>query len=271
MTATYSHPSVEGCLVSFPTPQILLLTLNRPERRNCIPLATSAEIQSLWEWFDVEPSLQVAIITGTGESFCSGADLKEWNRLNSQGTVNEMTAPGLAGLPRRRGTKPIIAAVNGHCLGGGFEMAVNCDLVIANPQATFGLPEVQRGIAAVAGSLPRLVRILGKQRAAEIALSGRSFPATQLERWGLVNRVVEASRLLDSAVELATIIAGNSPDSIRVTMEGLHLGWEQASVEDASTRLVDGWYGKLIAGPNFHEGVRAFVDKEKPRWRSSSL
>lgn len=76
MTATYSHPSVEGCLVSFPAPQILLLTLNRPERRNCIPLATSAEIQRLWEWFDAEPSLQVAIITGTGGSFCSGADLK---------------------------------------------------------------------------------------------------------------------------------------------------------------------------------------------------
>lgn len=76
MAATYSHPSVEGCLVSFPTPQILLLTLNRPERRNCIPLATSTEIQRLWEWFDTEPNLQVAIITGTGESFCSGADLK---------------------------------------------------------------------------------------------------------------------------------------------------------------------------------------------------
>lgn len=182
-----------------------------------------------------------------------------------------MTAPGLAGLPRRRGTKPIIAAVNGYCLGGGFEMVVNCDLVFASEQATFGLPEVRRGVAAVAGSLPRLIRVLGKQRAAEMALSGNTISASHLERWGLVNRVVEASRLLDSVVEIASTIASNSPDSLRVTMEGLHMGWERASVEDGSTALVDDWYGKLIAGSNFHEGMRAFVEKRKPHWRPCNL
>ncbi|CBF69889.1 hypothetical protein AN6235.2 [Aspergillus nidulans FGSC A4] len=228
------HPTVQGCLVSFPTPEILLLTLNRPEKRNSIPLAISADIIRLWEWFDAEPTLRAAIITGTGESFCSGADLKEWNELNARGTVNKMTAPGLAGLPRRRSVKPIIAAVNGYCLGGGFEMAVNCDIVIASEKASFGLPEVQRGIAAVAGALPRLVRLIGKQRAAEIALSGLPFPASQLERWGLVNRVVEHDQLLASAVETAKAIARNSPDSLRVTLEGLHYGWEMASVEEAS-------------------------------------
>ncbi|KAF4168160.1 hypothetical protein CNMCM6936_003268 [Aspergillus lentulus] len=234
-----AHPTVQGCLVSFPTPHILLLTLNRPEKRNCISLATSDEIQRLWTWFDTQPALHVAIITGTGESFCAGADLKEWNDLNARGITNEMTAPGLAGLPRRRGRKAIIAAVNGYCLGGGFEMVANCDIVVASENATFGLPEVQRGIAAVAGSLPRLVRVLGKQRAAEIALSGLSFSASQLERWGLVNRVVEHSRLLATAVEIATAISRNSPDSVRVTMEGLHYGWEMASVEEASSALVD--------------------------------
>ncbi|KKK17791.1 enoyl-CoA hydratase/isomerase family protein [Aspergillus rambellii] len=231
----------------------------------------SAEIQRLWEWFDTEPSLQVAIITGTGESFSSGADLKEWNQLNESGTVNEMTAPGLAGLPRRRGGKPIIAAVNGFCLGGGFEMVVNCDIVVASEKATFGLPEVKRGVAAVAGSLPRLVRIIGKQRAAEMALSGMSFPASQLEHWGLVNRVVEHSQLLRTAVEIATAISGNSPDSLRVTMEGLHYAWEIASVEEGSTALVDNWYPRLMAGENFHEGMRAFVEKRSPRWRPYSL
>jgi enoyl-CoA hydratase/carnithine racemase len=182
-----------------------------------------------------------------------------------------MIAPGLAGLPRRRGNKPIIAAVNGYCLGGGFEMVANCDIVVASENATFGLPEVQRGIAAVAGSLPRLVRVLGKQRAAEIALSGLSFSASQLDRWGLVNRVVEHGRLLATAVEIATAISRNSPDSVRVTMEGLHYGWEMASVEEASSALVDRWYEKLMAGENFHEGVRAFVEKRKPRWRPSKL
>ncbi|KAK2795228.1 putative secondary metabolism biosynthetic enzyme [Onygenales sp. PD_12] len=195
----------------------------------------------------------------------------EWNDLNARGITNEMTAPGLAGLPRRRGSKPIIAAVNGFCLGGGFEMVVNCDIIIASDEATFGLPEVQRGIAAVAGSLPRLVRIVGKQRAAEIALSGLMFPAAQLERWGLVNRVVEPSGLIETAVELASAIAKNSPDSLRVTMEGLHYGWEMASVEEGSSALVDRWYPRLMAGANFHEGVRAFVEKRKPEWRRSNL
>ncbi|KAF9895286.1 hypothetical protein FE257_000190 [Aspergillus nanangensis] len=270
-TTTMAHPPVSDCLVSFPTAHILLLTLNRPEKRNSIPLATSADIQRLWEWFDNEPTLHVAIITGTGDSFCSGADLKEWNELNARGIENKMTAPGLAGLPRRRGGKPIIAAVNGHCLGGGFEMVVNCDIVLASETATFGLPEVKRGIAAVAGSLPRLVRVIGKQRAAEMALSGLTFSAERLERWGLVNRVVRPETLVDAAVEIASAISSNSPDSIRVTMEGLHYGWEIASVEGGSEKLVEDWYARLMGGENFHEGVRAFVEKRKPQWRPCRL
>ncbi|OJK01210.1 hypothetical protein ASPACDRAFT_1866533 [Aspergillus aculeatus ATCC 16872] len=267
-----NHPTVQGCLISFPTPQILLLTLNRPEKRNSITLATSKEIQELWSWFDAHPTLRVAIITGAGGSFCAGADLKEWNDLNARGIENKMTAPGLAGLPRRRGVKPIIAAVNGFCLGGGFEMITNCDIVVASSTATFGLPEVQRGIAAVAGSLPRLVRVVGRQRAAQIALTGRPFSAAQMERWGLVNEVVDTPEgLVDRAVEIATAIASNSPDSIRVTLEGLHLGWEEAHVEVGSERLVEEWYGKLMAGENFHEGVRAFAEKRAPQWRASKL
>jgi enoyl-CoA hydratase/carnithine racemase len=177
----------------------------------------------------------------------------------------------MAGLPRRRSTKPIIAAVNGYCLGGGFEMAVNCDIVIASEKAAFGLPEVQRGVAAVAGALPRLVRLLGKQRAAEIALTGLLFPAAQLERWGLVNRVVEHGRLLESAVDTARAIASGSPDSVRVTLEGLHYGWEMASVEEGTEKVITEWYPRLMAGENFHEGVRAFVEKRKPVWKASKL
>ncbi|KAJ0280810.1 hypothetical protein COL922a_014443, partial [Colletotrichum nupharicola] len=117
MANMQQHPPVEGCLVSFPTPEILLLTLNRPEKRNSISRAVSADIIQLWKWFDAQPHLRVGIITGT-----------EWNELNARGIENKMDAPGMAGLPRRRSTKPIIAAVNGYCLGGGFEMAVNCDI-----------------------------------------------------------------------------------------------------------------------------------------------
>lgn len=181
-----------------------------------------------------------------------------------------MDAPGLAGLPRRRGKKPVIAAVNGICMGGGFEMIVNCDLVIAARSAVFALPEVKRGIAAVAGSLPRLARIIGRQRAMELALTGRTVTAGQLEVWGLINRVVETEPVA-AAVELAKEICGNSPDGVIVSKEGIELGWEKASVEDGSSLLIEGWYGRLMAGQNFKEGIRAFAEKRAPQWLPAKL
>lgn len=194
----------------------------------------------------------------------------EWNRLNESGQVSPMDAPGLAGLPRRRGKKPVIAAVNGICMGGGFEMIVNCDLVIAARSAVFALPEVKRGIAAVAGSLPRLARIIGRQRAMELALTGRTVTAGQLEVWGLINRVVETEPVA-AAVELAKEICGNSPDGVIVSKEGIELGWEKASVEDGSSLLIEGWYGRLMAGQNFKEGIRAFAEKRAPQWLPAKL
>lgn len=185
-----------------------------------------------------------------------------------------MGAPGLAGLPRRQGKKPIIAAVNGICMGGGFEMAANCDLVVAASSAVFSLPEVKRGIAAVAGCLPRLTRTIGLQRTMELALTGRTVSAEMLHGWGLVSQVVEPDDELDAvgaALQWAQDICKNSPDAVIVSRLGIRMGWETGSVEEAVTALADDWYPRLVQGANFAEGIQAFNEKRQPSWKKSRL
>jgi mevalonyl-CoA hydratase len=282
--------------VSFPLPRIVQVTLNRPDKLNCIDKATSREIAEIWECFDQDESLWVGIITGTGRAFCTGADLHgmpvpflalgtntdrggtlartrlEWNDMNKRGVVNDMAAPGLAGLPRRAGKKPIIAAVNGICMGGGFEMVANCDVVIASSSAVFSLPEVKRGVAPVAGCLPRLARTLGLQRTMHLVLTGGTIGAATLYEWGLVSQVVGAAdNVVRAAVKVAEEMCGNSPDALIIGRRGVRLSWEESSVEGAVATLADQWYPRLVAGPNFSEGIQAFVEKRKPNWVASKL
>ncbi|KAJ5166191.1 Mevalonyl-coenzyme A hydratase sidH [Penicillium canariense] len=258
--------------VTFPHERVVQVTLNRPEKLNSINKATSRELQDIWELFDQDESLWVGIITGSGRAFCTGADLHEWNQMNRDGVVNDMTAPGLAGLPRRSGKKPIIAAVNGICMGGGFEMVANCDLVVAASSAIFSLPEAKRGIVAVAGCLPRLTRTLGLQRTMDLALTGRSVSAKTLYEWGLVSRLVDSGdNVAQAALALAQELCGNSPDSLIVGRHGIRLSWELGSVEDAVTTLEKEWYPHLMAGPNFGEGIQAYVEKRPPKWLNSKL
>lgn len=205
----------------------------------------------------------------------------EWNTKNSSSQQQQQqpqklaTPPsGFAGISRRGGKKPIIAAVNGPCLGGGCELVINADLVLASRRhAYFALPEVKRGVVAIAGGLPRLVRTVGKQRAMEMALTGRNVSAEEAERWGLVNELVdgEADAVVKRAVEVAETIAANSPDAVIVSREGVKMGWEGVGVEDGSRLLIDAWERRLYEGENMKEGVRAFVEKRAPRWVDSKL
>lgn len=174
-------------------------------------------------------------------------------------------ATGFGGLSQRQGKKPIIAAVNGIAYGGGCEMAVNCDLVIASASASFALPEVKRGVTALAGVLPRIVRTVGRQRATEFALTGRAVGAEEFKQWGVCNEVVKEEDVVGVAVEYAKNIAGNSPDAVVVTREGLMLGWEGMGVGEAS-RVFGESSAKLYNGPNLVEGLRAFTEKRKPQW-----
>ncbi|KAH0343039.1 ClpP/crotonase, partial [Aureobasidium melanogenum] len=258
--------------VSFPEKRIVQVTLNRPDKLNCIDQTTSKEIAQIWEWFDQDESLWVGIITGNGRAFCTGADLGEWNEMNRRGIVNDMSAPGLAGLPRRAGKKPIIAAVNGITMGGGFEMVANCDLVIAVSSAIFSLPEVKRGIVPVAGCLPRLTRTLGLQRTTDLVLTGRNVTAKTLHDWGLVTELADsAEEVVQAAIKTAQLMCKNSPDALVVGRLGIRLSWEAGSVEDAVSTLANEWYPRLVQGENFKEGIKAFAEKRSPVWVSSKL
>jgi enoyl-CoA hydratase/carnithine racemase len=192
--------------------------------------------------------------------------------MNKAGVVNDMSAPGLAGLPRRSGKKPIIAAVNGICMGGGFEMVANCDMVVAASSAIFSLPEVKRGIVPVAGCLPRLTRTLGVHRTTDLVLTGRSVSAQTLYEWGLVSQVVgDATDVVGTAVQIAQAMCKNSPDALIVGRLGIRLSWEAGSVEETVTTLAEQWYPRLVKGHNFGEGIRAFVEKRSPNWIDSKL
>ncbi|CAO1603580.1 hypothetical protein XANCAGTX0491_007162 [Xanthoria calcicola] len=281
--------------LAFPTPQIILITLNRPASLNCISTSQHHELASIWDWMDNEPSIRCGIITGAGNrAFCAGADLKEWNESNNTGKRRSQPRSGFGGLSNRaRGKKPIIAAVNGLCLGGGFEMVINADVVLASPTAVFGLPEVKVGVVALAGALPRLVRTVGRQRAMECALTGKQYRAEEMKVWGLVNEVVEDDYndgangergreaqlrgeeykgVAQRAVEIAETIAGNSPDSIMISKYGLELGWTGTGVEDGTANVMRVMRDEGIdGGENMREGVRAFVERRKANWVDSKL
>lgn len=272
------------------------MRLNRPKDLNCINQDGHVELDKIWSWLDAEPTLNVGIITGTGRAFCAGADLKgkwpyrlqwracpvlhqmlitgtEWNNMNSSKQSRPMPPSGFGALSRRSGRKPIIAAVNGLAYGGGTELIVNCDLVVAAKKATFGLPEVKRGVVAIAGALPRIVRTIGRPRAMEMALTGRVVPAQEAYEWGLINKVVGdgEGEVVAAAVEYAKMIAENSPDAVIVSREGIKMGWEGVGAEEGSRLLVENWYPRLVAGDNIKEGVKAFVEKRKPQWKAAKL
>ncbi|KAH8176650.1 enoyl-CoA hydratase/isomerase domain-containing protein [Sarocladium implicatum] len=273
-TATPPPPTPTFLKLSFPAPRVLLVRMDRPKDLNAMSTAGQWEMDSVWKWFDDEPNLSVAIITGTGRAFSAGADLKEWNNSmsNDADPSKRMgNAPAFKPLSRRLGKKPVIAAVNGLAMGGGCEFVVNCDLVVAAEDAYFALPEVKRGIAAIGGALPRLIRIVGLQRASEFALTARNVTAQEMQEWGIVNRVVPKEKVVDEAVKLAESIARNSPDAIICTRAGLRQGWETAAVERAVEVTLENQFAELQKGENILEGLKAFSEKREPQWKGSKL
>jgi enoyl-CoA hydratase/carnithine racemase len=242
--------------------------MNRPQKLNAMNAHANTEFSRVWPWFDNEPNLSVAIITGAGRAFCAGADLQVGAPKAGSSTKEDSQSKMLT---RRMGKKPVIAAVNGLAHGGGFEMVINCDLVIAAKTAEFCLPEVKRGLIPFAGCLPRLIRTVGLQRAMEAALTGRRISAQEACTWGVVNKVVPAEDVVKEAIVYATAIARNSPDAVIAAYSGVRQGWIDADVEDAVQNTIDGPWAKLQAGENIVEGVRAFQEKREPIWKVSKL
>ncbi|OAL35559.1 hypothetical protein AYO20_05178 [Fonsecaea nubica] len=279
-------PLPEKVVLLFPQPSVLVVVLNNPRGLNCLSIAVHWALHHLLEWYDGEGSLRCCVVTGQGRAFCAGADLKEWNDSNArraegrQGGERVLPNSGFGAVSRRAGKKPVIGAVNGLAFGGGMEMVANMDLVVAAKSATFALPEVKRGVVALGGALPRLVRTVGRPRAMEMALTGRTVSAAEAREWGIVNAVTDNAPvdadILDrpvvkKALEYAAEICNNSPDSVIITRAGIVQGWDDGSAEHATQTTIDIYSTRLHDGENIHEGVRAFVEKRAPRWVPSKL
>jgi enoyl-CoA hydratase len=242
--------------------KVEILRLNRPEARNAINPETSREIEAALDEIDADRDVWCVIITGTGPVFCAGADLKV---VASGGGIDIMTERGgFAGFVSRDLTKPVIAAVNGPALAGGFEIVLACDFVVTADHAVFGLPEVQRGLLAAAGGPIRLAQRIPLATALEITVLGDPIDAARAHQLGLVNRVVPAAEVLDAALAIADRIIANSPAAVRAarTLARGAADTNEAQAWELSWRVMR----ELGASPDSREGALAFVEKRAPNW-----
>jgi len=243
---------------------LLIVTINRPERMNALHPPANFELEGIFNDFAADPDLWVAIITGAGErAFSAGNDL----RWQAEGNKLEVPATGFAGLTARFDlAKPVIAAVNGVAMGGGFEIALACDLIIASDNAKFALPEPKVGLAALAGGLHRLPRQIGVKRAMGMILTGRQVPAEEGKELGFVNEVVPAADLMAAAKRWAGLIMECSPMSIRASKEAVYKGLDIANLNEAVTGKYPA-VAALFKSEDLIEGPRAFAEKRKPNWK----
>ncbi|KAF8313214.1 ClpP/crotonase [Clavulina sp. PMI_390] len=268
----------EAIILSYPAPHVILVTFNRPKAMNAVHDPMRVDLQRVFDWFENEPDLWVAIITGNGPAFCAGADLKEWKESNIKNPGGDVQGAlqshsGFASLSRRVSNKTLIAAVNGLSMGGGTEIVVNMDIVIASDKATFTLPEPKVGVVAAQGAIPRLVKLAGHQKAAEMLLTSVTVTAKQAhERYGFVNEVVPHAEIVPKAIEWAKRVASLSPDSIRASKRAMNEANAIGGLEDAwrSALIAPESYGVYL-GDNIKEGLKAFSERRKPKWVNPKL
>ena len=241
---------------------IELLRLNRPEARNAMSPELSAAIEAALDDAEADRDVAAVVLTGAGRVFCAGADLKVVSRGEGQRIMTKRG--GFGGLVQRDFPKPIIAAVNGLAVAGGFELVLACDLVVAAEGAGFGLPEVSRGLLAAAGGPIRLAKRVPLAMALEIGMTGEPVSADRAFQLGLVNRVVPAARVVDEAIGLAERIGRNSPTAVRVTRQLIRAAAEAPEAE--GWRLTAEGAGVVMASGDSLEGATAFVEKRDPVW-----
>ena len=252
----YSRVAIDG--------PVAVVTIDRPERMNALHPAAHHELSAIFDELAGMTDLRVVIVTGAGErAFCSGYDLKD----NLETGVMELAATGFAGFNGRTDFPlPVIAAVNGMALGGGFELALACDFVIAAEHATFALPEPKVGWAAVGGGVQRLPRAVGMKRAMDIILTGRTVDAAEAFAIGLVSEVVPMAELLTAARRWADQVVACAPLALRCSREVAY-----ASFDMPLARALDmsGFPSSaaVIASEDAVEGKRAFVERRKPDWQ----
>ena len=241
---------------------VALLRLNRPEARNALSPEMMEEIASELERLDPDPEVRCIVIAGSEEVFAAGADI----RAMAERTLPEALYHPAAGFWRRVAAikTPLVAAVSGYALGGGCELALACDMIVASETALFGQPEITLGIIPGGGGTQRLARVLGKQRTMEYVLTGRRFDAGLAHSWGLVNRVAKQSDFVTEAVELARTVADRPPLATRLAKQAVIAAEETAL--SAGVEYERRLYELAMATEDRVEGMRAFIEKREPRF-----
>ena len=238
-----------------------VITINRPQARNAVNGEVARGIAAAIDDFDARSDVRVLVLTGAGSSFCAGMDLKGF----LAGDAPVAPGRGFAGITERPPVKPVIAAVEGYALAGGFEIVLACDLVVASEEARFGLPEVRRGLVAGAGGLLRLARRIPYHLAMEMVLTGEYFPAARLADAGLVNRLAAPGQALAGARELAAVVGQGAPLALaaskRVVVESAD--WDSLEAFARQGDIISPIFGSADA----MEGAVAFAEKRAPVWR----
>ena len=240
-----------------------LIQINRPQQLNALNVTVMEELALALEEFDRNDQMGCIVVTGSPRAFAAGADIKE---MAGASAVDMLRHDNIARWDRiKRIKKPVIAAVSGFCLGGGCELAMSCDLIVASETAQFGQPEINIGVIPGAGGTQRLTRAIGKSRAMEMIFTGRTMSAHEAEQAGLVARVVPVEVYLDEALQLANEIAARPPLAVRFAKEAINKAFE--------TSLTDGLeferrlFYFLFATEDQKEGMRAFIEKRKAEWK----
>jgi enoyl-CoA hydratase len=240
---------------------VAVITINRPEARNAVNGEVARGIAGAVDELDARKDVQVLVLTGAGGTFSAGMDLKGFLSGDSPAFEDR----GFGGIVQRPPAKPVIAAVEGYALAGGFELVLACDLVVASEAAKFGLPEVRRSLVAGAGGLLRLPKRIPYHLAMEIALTGEHYPASRLYEAGLVNRLVPAGQALDAARELAGRIALGGPLALTATKRVIveSADWSAAESFDRQGKVIT----PVFTSADAREGALAFAEKRAPVWK----
>jgi len=240
-----------------------LITLNRPQALNALNAALIAELNSALDGFEADDAIGCVVLTGSEKAFAAGADIKE---MQAHTFIDVYKGDFIASWERiTRCRKPVIAAVAGFALGGGCELAMMCDFIIAADTAKFGQPEIKLGIMPGSGGTQRLGRFIGKSKAMDLCLTGRMMDATEAERAGLVSRVVPAAALLPEALKAAETIASMSMPSVMMTKEAVNRAYETTLTE--GVRFERRLFHSLFATEDQKEGMAAFAEKRKAEFK----
>ncbi|MFI7222732.1 crotonase/enoyl-CoA hydratase family protein [Nonomuraea angiospora] len=239
---------------------VAVITINRPKARNAVNGAVARGIAEALDTLDARPDISAYVLTGAGGTFSAGMDLKGF----LSGDFPVVEGRGFGGLAESPPKKPLVAAVEGYALAGGFELALSCDVIVASSEAKFGLPEPKRGLVAGAGGVMRLPRRIPYHVAMEIALTGDHYPAARLYELGLVNRITEPGQALEGALELARKIAANAPLALAATKKVI-IESQDWSLEEMFAKQ-GAIVGPVFGSKDAMEGAAAFAEKRAPRW-----